>query len=72
MVMPYVGGETLADRLGREERLDAQEVRRILIEIADALASPTARECSTATSSRRTSCSSAPAPWATTCPRASA
>jgi predicted permease len=38
MVMPYVGGETLADRLQREERLDPREVRRILIEVADALA----------------------------------
>ncbi|MEP6494473.1 MAG: ADOP family duplicated permease [bacterium] len=38
MVMPYVSGETLADRLQRNEPFDADEVRRILIEIADALA----------------------------------
>jgi len=38
MVMPYVAGETLADRLARNEPFDADEVRRILIEIADALA----------------------------------
>ena len=39
MVMPYVSGETLAERLRREGgRLDYREVRRLLIEIADALA----------------------------------
>src|SRR3954464_4538930 len=38
MVMPYVSGQTLADRLGKGEPFDADEVRRILIEIADALA----------------------------------
>src|SRR5262245_10354522 len=38
MVMPYVTGETLADRLEHDEPFDADEVRRILIEIADALA----------------------------------
>lgn len=38
MVMPYIGGETLAERLEREPRLDPREVRRILIEVADALA----------------------------------
>ena len=39
MVMPYVHGQTLADRL-REEggRLHYHEVRRLLVEIADALA----------------------------------
>ena len=38
MVMPYVSGETLADRLAHDEPFDADEVRRILIEVADALA----------------------------------
>jgi putative ABC transport system permease protein len=38
MVMPYVSGQTLADRLALDEPFDADEVRRILIEIADALA----------------------------------
>ncbi len=38
MVMPYVSGQTLADRLAHDEPFDADEVRRILIEIADALA----------------------------------
>lgn len=38
MVMPYVSGQTLADRLVHNEPFDADEVRRILIEIADALA----------------------------------
>jgi predicted permease len=38
MVMPYVSGETLAERLKRDDRMDAGEVRRILIEIADGLA----------------------------------
>ena len=38
MVMPYVTGQTLADRLAHDEPFDADEVRRILIEIADALA----------------------------------
>src|SRR3954469_685118 len=39
MVMPYVSGQTLADRLAYEdERLDVDEARRILIELADALA----------------------------------
>jgi serine/threonine-protein kinase len=38
MVMPYVSGETLADRMERNEPFDAEEVRRILIEVADALA----------------------------------
>ena len=38
MVMPYVSGETIADRLAHDEPFDADEVRRILIEIADALA----------------------------------
>ncbi|MDQ6828792.1 MAG: ADOP family duplicated permease, partial [Gemmatimonadota bacterium] len=37
MVMPYVGGETLADRL-QSGRVDAREARRVLIEVADALA----------------------------------
>ena len=38
MVMPFVGGDTLADRLRDEGQLDAAEVRRVLIEVADALA----------------------------------
>ena len=39
MVMPYVSGETLSERLRREGgRLHYHEVRRLLIEIADALA----------------------------------
>src|SRR3954469_17794273 len=38
MVMPYVTGQTLADRLTHDEPFDADEVRRILIEVADALA----------------------------------
>ena len=38
MVMPYVSGQTLADRLAHDEPFDADEVRRLLIEIADALA----------------------------------
>src|SRR3954462_5173257 len=38
MVMPYVSGQTLADRLAHDEPFDADEVRRILIELADALA----------------------------------
>jgi predicted permease len=38
MVMPFVTGQTLADRLTHDEPFDADEVRRILIEIADALA----------------------------------
>ncbi|HWH52218.1 MAG TPA: serine/threonine-protein kinase, partial [Gemmatimonadaceae bacterium] len=38
MVMPYVSGQTLADRLANHEPFDPDEVRRILIEIADALA----------------------------------
>jgi predicted permease len=38
MVMPYVSGQTLADRLAHDEPFDADEVRRILIEVADALA----------------------------------
>lgn len=38
LVMPFVTGESLADHLAREGRLDVHEVRRILIEIADALA----------------------------------
>ena len=38
MIMPYVSGETVADRLAHDEPFDPDEVRRILIEIADALA----------------------------------
>jgi predicted permease len=38
MVMPYVSGETLAGRLARGDQFTADEVRRILIEVADALA----------------------------------
>ena len=38
MVMPYVSGQTLADRLANHEPFDPDEVRRILIEIADVLA----------------------------------
>src|SRR4051812_48780526 len=38
MVMPYVDGESLASVLRREQRLDPTEARRILIEIADAVA----------------------------------
>lgn len=37
MVMPYVGGETLADVLARDGSVSATEARRILIEITDAL-----------------------------------
>jgi serine/threonine-protein kinase len=37
MVMQYVNGESLADRLRREKRLPASEVRRILAELALAL-----------------------------------
>ena len=36
-VMGYVKGESLADRLRREGKLPAEEVRRILAEVADAL-----------------------------------
>ena len=38
MVMPYVGGEAVAARVERGDRFESDEVRRILIEIADALA----------------------------------
>jgi predicted permease len=38
MVMRYVGGESLADRLGREKRLPPDEVRRLLIDVTSALA----------------------------------
>jgi predicted permease len=38
MVMPYVDGETLAQRLARDGRLHPDEVRRILVAVADALA----------------------------------
>ena len=37
VVMGYVRGESLADRLRREGRLPPDDVRRILIELADAL-----------------------------------
>ena len=36
-VMGYVRGESLADRLRREGRMPEEEVRRIVVEIADAL-----------------------------------
>ncbi|PYP61958.1 MAG: hypothetical protein DMD26_16510 [Gemmatimonadetes bacterium] len=38
MVMPYVGGESLATVLRDSRRLDPDDARRILIEIADAVA----------------------------------
>ena len=38
MVTPYIGGETLAERIERGDRFESDEVRRIMIEIADALA----------------------------------
>lgn len=37
MVMQYVDGESLADRLRRERRLSAQETRHIMVELALAL-----------------------------------
>jgi predicted Ser/Thr protein kinase len=36
-VMGYVRGESLASRLNRERRIDPEDARRILIEVADAL-----------------------------------
>lgn len=42
-VMPYVEGDSLADRLAREGELPVSEAVRILIEIADALAYAHAR-----------------------------
>src|SRR4029078_7001562 len=38
MVIPYVSGETLADRLAHDEPFEADEVRRIVIEVAGAAA----------------------------------
>jgi serine/threonine-protein kinase len=37
MVMQYVDGESLGDRLRREQRLSAEETRRIMVELAAAL-----------------------------------
>jgi eukaryotic-like serine/threonine-protein kinase len=38
LVFPYVAGETLAKRMARKPRLDAQQSARIALDIADALA----------------------------------
>lgn len=37
IVMQYVDGESLGDRLRREQRLSAEETRRIIVELASAL-----------------------------------
>ena len=59
-VMPYVGGESLRDRIAREKQLPVDDAVRIAREVADALdyahrPSSRARSRSSATPSRRTS-----------------
>ena len=55
-VMPYIAGESLRDRLDREQRLPVAGAMRIAREVADAWGTPMLRDSSTWTSSRRTSC----------------
>ena len=55
--MPYIEGESLRDRLRRETQLPVEDALQIAREVADALAYAHGRASSTATSSRRTSCS---------------
>ena len=56
--MPYVEGESLRERLRRERQLPLDDALRIAREVADALDYAHRQGSSTATSSRRTSCSS--------------
>jgi eukaryotic-like serine/threonine-protein kinase len=55
-VMPFVPGESLRDRLGRDRQLSLDETVAIIGSVAAAWDMPTARASSTGTSSRRTSC----------------
>src|SRR3954471_6143698 len=64
-VMPYVEGESLRARLNREKQLPVAEAVRIATEVASPRRSttPTGTGWSTATSSRRTSCSMTARRW---------
>ena len=64
--MPFVEGESLRDRLDREQQLPVDDALRIAREVADALATRTRTASCTATSSRRTSCSRAGTRWSPT------
>ena len=61
--MPYVEGETLRSRLAREGQLPLADALRIARDVAEALDMPTRTASSTATSSRRTSCSAGDMRW---------
>ena len=57
--MPYVEGESLRERLARELQLPLDDALRIAGQVPQRWAMPTHAASSTATSSRRTSCSTA-------------
>ena len=63
-VMPFVEGESLRDRLNREQQLPLDDALRITSEVAEALAlRPRSTASCTGTSSRRTSCSRTATRW---------
>ncbi len=62
-VMPYIEGESLRDRLRRETQLSVEDALQIAREVADALAYAHGQGVVTATSSPRTSCSTAGMRW---------
>ncbi len=62
-VMPFVDGESLRDRLHREQQLPIADAVRIATEVASRWTTRTATASSTATSSRRTSCCTTAARW---------
>jgi serine/threonine-protein kinase len=64
--MPFVEGETLRARLGRDGRLPVDEAVRLVREMADALAHAHGQASCTATSSPRTSCSRVATRWSPT------
>ncbi len=55
-VMPYIQGESLRERLGREKQLPLDDALQIAREVADALGSAHSHDVVHVTSSRRTFC----------------
>jgi len=56
-VMPYVEGESLRDRLNRDQQLSIDDALQIARDVASALSAPTATMSYIATLNQRTSCS---------------
>ena len=62
-VMPFVEGETLRDRLNREQQLAVDDAVRITREAAEGWPTRTSAAWCIATSSPRTSCCRTATPW---------